>query len=479
MSEAGGNVEAAPDLRPHEARGRTMRRQGVLLAVLLAGLLLIAHQGFFFYVTLVACGIGLLCWAVASHGLSAVTIDQELSAAEVEIGAEVMVRVVVKSRARLPIPWLLVADQIDDGHSSPGTPAPGEPTDSCAGASVVGPSSALLTLPGNARRELRYTIVPRLRGLYRVGPVLLEASGPLGLVRRFLLAPRASFLTVLPTVVPLGGGLPVVRPVHQVARRRSLNEDPSRFLGIREHQVGDDRRRIHFRATARAGRLQSKVYEPSVLEGLLLCVEMDARRYPGLRGAEGAVDPQVELVVTAAASIARHVLCGGGTVGLFASGADAAERYPRQWTKETFRRLDRALSARAQRRPSTRLRPVEVPPGRGAWQEPRLRTALARLQPSSAGSLPQLLLSELPRLPRDLVVTVVTPVLDGALAAALAALARSGIDTSVIWICPPAAEPNADGRKAPQVPAGTLPARVPVHRVVHTRDLQALGGGRL
>ena len=93
---------------------------------------------------------------------------------------------------------------------------------------------------------LAYRLSGKRRGLYRIGPAVVEASGPFGLVRRFLVDPDVRFLTVFPRTVALGEGWPLGhRPIHEVPRRRSLFEDPSRFLGVRPFQPGDGLRRIH------------------------------------------------------------------------------------------------------------------------------------------------------------------------------------------------------------------------------------------
>ena len=66
---------------------------------------------------------------------------------------------------------------------------------------------------------------------------MLEASDPLGLVRRFRLRGDADFVTVLPRRVTIDASWPLGRsPIHETPRRRSLAEDTTRFLGIREYR---------------------------------------------------------------------------------------------------------------------------------------------------------------------------------------------------------------------------------------------------
>jgi hypothetical protein len=179
--------------------------------------------------------------------------------------------------------------------------------------------------------------------------------------------------------------------------------------------------------------LQVKLYEPAVLEGALLAVEMGKAAWPGLPENE-ATSPALELAVTTAASIADFVLGGGQAAGLLSNGGDAAERYPADWTGGSFRRLEDALEEAGARRRITSYRPLEVEAGRGGWQRDRLFAALARLTLASGLTLPEVLVAEAPRLPRSLVLLVVTPRIDGGLGSALAGLKRSGIEVAVVWI---------------------------------------------
>ena len=213
-----------------------------------------------------------------------------------------------------------------------------------------------------------------------------------------------------------------------------------------------------------------KLFEPAVLEGVLLAVEMGRHAYPRKEKdeAEGS-DPEVELAVTAAASVAEFVLAAGQSAGLLSNGGDAAERFPADWQGGSFRRYEDALEDANARRLIAAYRPLEVPPGRGVWQRDHLRTALARLTLAPGLTLPELLLAEAPRLPRSHVVMVVTPDLGAATGAALGALKRSGFDVGVIWI----------QRGGPEQIAAGLLEGIPVYPVGSEADLEQLGAQAL
>lgn len=447
----------APDGRAEVRAARRAERRR--WAVALAGILLLLSffsAGFFLYAALVVGGLLLAGLAVASASRAGLAVSRRLERTEIELGEAVEASLALRNAKGLPAPWIFWRDQIE------------------AGLDVEGATCAFETLPARGERLLSYRLHSTRRGLFRLGPAVVEASGPFGLVRRFQVEPGVRFLTVFPRTVVLGEGWPLGhRPIHEVPRRRSLLEDPSRFLGVRPYQRGDGLRRIHWRATARTGQIQVKLFEPAVLSGVLLAVEMGTAAYPGLQNptAGEAAGALVEAVVTAAASLAELVLAGDQQVALLSNGADAAERYPEDWSGGTFRRLEDALAEGESRRRIAGNRPVQVEPGKGAWQRERLRAALARLTPAPSVSLPEMLTLEIPRLPRSLVLMVVTPDAGPALGAALEGIRRSGIEAGVVWVRP--AEPGEDEA------APGLPMDVPIWAVRSDADLERLGSARL
>jgi uncharacterized protein (DUF58 family) len=456
-------AEAAADPPAGEVRReiRNLRRRQALrwglTAAAIALLLSFFSAGFFLYaavVSLATLGVAALLPAASLLGLevrrSLGRYEMEFSEIPetLELGESIESRLVLRNRKPLPALWLFWRDEVEPGLD------------------VEGASCGFETLGSEGILRSACVLHTTRRGLFRIGPAVIEASDPFGLVRRFWVDPEVRFITVLPRVVPLGQGQPLGhRPVHEVPRRRSLFEDPSRFLGLRDHQPGDSLRRIHWRATARSGRLQVKLYEPAVLQGVLLAVEMGKAAWPLASGGETESDPTLELAVTAAASIADLVLGGGQAVALLSNGGDAAERYPADWTGGSFRRLEDALEDLGTRRRISAFRPVELAPGRGRRQREQLGSALARLALAPGLSLPELLDSELPRLPRSLVVLVITPSLGAGLGAVLSGLRRSGFEAGVVWI----QRPGQDAE------AADLPPSVPIYPVRDDSDLENLG----
>jgi uncharacterized protein (DUF58 family) len=141
-----------------------------------------------------------------------------------------------------------------------------------------------------------------------------------------------------------------------------------------------------------------------------------------------------ELAVSAAASLAVYITDCHQQVGLLSNGRDAADRArfdPIQFEAKTMAQARRMAEMKER---SNRLRPCEVPVGRGEVVLRRLLDTTARIELSDFQPVSAMLMREYPRLPRDVCYLVITPRLDRGLVEALAAMRKSGFAASVIRI---------------------------------------------
>jgi uncharacterized protein (DUF58 family) len=138
-----------------------------------------------------------------------------------------------------------------------------------AGAPPAGWGAAVWRLP----------LVPRRRGQHEWGPLSVRVLGPWGLAwhQRDVLAPQP--VRVYPQV--RWGGR--VGHLLALAQRRELGQSPTRLEGsgsepyaLRAYQAGDSLSRIHWRATARQGRLVAR--EDTWERGTHLLVLLDCGR---------------------------------------------------------------------------------------------------------------------------------------------------------------------------------------------------------
>jgi uncharacterized protein (DUF58 family) len=174
------------------------------------------------------------------------------------------------------------------------------------------------------QRVTRHLSLPCIaRGLYTIGPMRLQSSDPLGWLERELTLPVYETLLIYPPVAALDAfGLTSLYPTGDNKSLRRIYEDPQKVVGVRDYQVGDDFRRIHWKATARSGSLKSKIYEYSSTPRLLLV--LDCWNYA--RTWAGADQDIQELCISIAASVAVWALDERYMVGLLTNGAIATTR---------------------------------------------------------------------------------------------------------------------------------------------------------
>jgi uncharacterized protein (DUF58 family) len=120
-----------------------------------------------------------------------------------------------------------------------------------------------LTIPSGQRRTLRYTVRPTRRGEYTFGAVNVFVTSPLSLVERYIRQDAETAVPVYPSFLQM-------RAYELMAASNRLEEmgvKPVRQLGhtmefdhIREYVVGDDRRAVNWKATARRGDLMVNEY---------------------------------------------------------------------------------------------------------------------------------------------------------------------------------------------------------------------------
>lgn len=254
-------------------------------------------------------------------GLGPVSAERTVEPAEIEVGGTIEVRLTVTNGGARPLVWLLSEDLLPAEMLAERPPR----------VTIKGRRLRVRSLRGGAQAELGYRMTFHRRGVCPVGPLVLESGDLFGFYRRYKVVAPAAVVTVLPRVVPLRGfDVASRRPVGDVRLSHRLYEDPTRIAGVRPYQPGDPLNRIHWRATARSGRLHSKVYEPSSLAGATLLVDFHTAGYPA-RG-----EPfRSELVATTAASLTHALLTINQQVGLWCNARDAT----RAWVTSVMERV--------------------------------------------------------------------------------------------------------------------------------------------
>jgi len=176
-------------------------------------------------------------------------------------------------------------------------------------------------------RTVRYPVRSDARGRYRIGPLRLRLADPFGLVELTRSFTAVDHLTVVPAVYPL----PAIRlggawdsGGESVSRSVAIRGDDD--AATREYRNGDDLRKVHWRSTARVGKLMVRREERPWQSRVTLLLDT---RAVGHRG--DGPGSSFEWSVSATASVGVHAARLGyavhlvGDTGRVAAGADLAD----------------------------------------------------------------------------------------------------------------------------------------------------------
>ena len=130
-------------------------------------------------------------------------------------------------------------------------------------------SFLLAGLGGRVSAKIAYQVKCYRRGEFAFPQILIEASGPFGLLslRRKLSVPLS--VVVYPTCYPLRG-LPLAGLNWGHARVPHRDRDGDLFCGSREYQRGDSLKHVHWRNTARWQKLMVKEFENTASSTLMI-----------------------------------------------------------------------------------------------------------------------------------------------------------------------------------------------------------------
>lgn len=350
-------------------------------------------------------GLLVLSYLWARLSLLGVRVTRQLRSNRSQVGKYAEETLIVENTAPLPKLWLEVRDFSDlPGHRV---------------------SRVLSWLSPHARRSWVIRTPCVRRGRYRLGPITLYAGDPFGL---FVLRRDLEFSSSL-VVYPLTTELPAFAPrLGELSggslRSRRTHHVTTNVAGVRDYVPGDSFGRIHWRSSARTGRLIVKEFELDPQADIWLFLDMESGVHVGELPPPApeqvfalpsvlreplrvpSLDPTTEeYAIAIAAALAHHFLDRGSAVGLVTYALD-----------------QRRLIAQADR---------------GARQVDRLLSMLAVVHAFGSVPLGQVLEAETVYLTRNAVVIVVTPAAeDTSWPAALRRLAQRGVRTLAVVIDP-------------------------------------------
>lgn len=254
-------------------------------------------------------------------------------------------------------------------------------------------------IPGHGQARLAIETTCARRGWFAFQPLRLETGAPFGFsrARRTLATGGPDGLLVFPEYRPL-------ERLELFDRRPAVETSATRvgtageFIGVREYRPGDPRRNVHWRTTARAGRLIVREFAEETQPALSMALDLRANSALGRQGAT------LELGIKIAATLAHYALGHDLPFSLVTNS--------RQWP---------------------------APAGPLSWWG--LMNYLARVE--SGGEVP---FDEcLRRLPLGTLVAAILPAPDPGVLAPLADLRRAGLSVLAVIVDPAAFVPAGAG----------------------------------
>ncbi|MEM8532713.1 MAG: DUF58 domain-containing protein [Chloroflexota bacterium] len=298
----------------------------------LASLSFLAAQGtgipLFFHLFYLLLALLVLSYLWAWLNIRGVRVERETFTHRTQVGEQAHERLTIHNIWSIPKLWVELQDHSD-------LPLHG--------------AGFVTYLPGRERRRWVTRTPCTMRGKFTLGPTTIISGDPFGIFRLARPVGGTSEILVYPQTTALPGfGLPSAElPGGQDVKSRAYHVTPN-VATVRDYQPGDSFNRIHWRTSARSGKLMVKEFELDPTAEIYVVLDMQERvqhyALPSRTTNNGSgrrelrvAESTEEYVVQAAASITRHLLEQNRTVGFIGWGQHRevipAERESRQLFK--------------------------------------------------------------------------------------------------------------------------------------------------
>ena len=246
------------------------------------------------------CAIALLVAVGFVLGRTGLDISIELDPARVSVGSPAAGRLIATNRSRARLHQLSVEVPVG------------------AGAAVF----QLPSLGRDASHEELFIVPTGRRAVIPVGPPRAVRTDPLGLLRRDAVEQTVVELFVYPQIIGLDMLSAGLQRDLEGQATRDLSTSDLAFHALRDYVAGDDRRHVHWRSTAKAGRLLVRQFQDTRRSQLTLVVDGATASYRD--------EAEFELAMSVAGSICVRAVRDQQDVCLVAASHAVTAASPRR-----------------------------------------------------------------------------------------------------------------------------------------------------
>jgi uncharacterized protein (DUF58 family) len=285
-------------------RQTTICREGIYFLAIIAlvfGGAIIKEVNLLLILAGMLLGPFLLNWRAVKMNLRGLTIDRDLPLHACAGDVFSVDLNLTNTRKKLGSWAVVVEEQIqresDNGRNNHRRP-------------ILRPSVLFPYAPAGQSRKGSYRGRLVERGRYRLGPLRASTRFPFGLFSRTITLGEPETLIVLPRLGRLTQGWAARRreAITGTDRRRQKPGVEGDFYGVREWRSGDSRRLIHWRSSARAGKLVVRQFERPRSRDVAIVLDL---WQPERHSAEHVEN--VELAVSFAATVLADLCRKGGS----------------------------------------------------------------------------------------------------------------------------------------------------------------------
>ncbi len=197
------------------------------------------------------CGLALLIAVGFVIGRPSLGIAIELDPARVSIGTPAAGRLIAANRSKARLRALAVEVPVGRGRAT----------------------FQLPSLAGGAAHDELFVVPTGRRAVIPLGPPSAVRTDPLGLLRRDAVEQVTVELFVHPKIISLDSLSPGLQRDLEGQATRDLSTSDLAFHTLRDYVTGDDWRHVHWRSTAKAGRLLVRQFQDTRRSQLAVVVD--------------------------------------------------------------------------------------------------------------------------------------------------------------------------------------------------------------